>query len=507
MQGTFTSGTHHTGHSSIGEKSLSEEIREIAGRYRLIARIGGGAMGVVWQAEDRYLDRVVAVKELLMPFGQGEEKATEAKNRAMREARIAARLQHPHAISVFNVVEDGDRPWLIMEYLPSMSLAAAIKENGARPVDEVIGIAIQLASALAAAHEAGIVHRDVKPGNVLLGEDGTVKVTDFGISRAIGDVTLTATGEIAGTPAFLAPEVARGEEASFASDVFSLGATMYTAIEGTPPFGSSDNAIALLYRVSSGEIVPPAQAGKLEPLMLRMLAVDTQERPTMKEALAELEAFDVSGGATPTVKELPPPEPVPAAIVTTDGSLNRRRLVIVLAGVVVLALIIAGSLVAAHNAKNGVADPVASTSQVAPPPTPPAQSTGAPASVPQSSPSLRPTSSTSPPTTMASSAENTPEAMVKAVQNYFALLPGNLNAGFALLTDNFKKELKQTPSTYAGFWGDFKSVTASNVVPAGTNRVSADLNYVRTNGAHVGPEHHVYTMVLENGTWMINGQT
>src|SRR3981081_386770 len=252
-------------------------------------------MGVVWQAEDRYLDRVVAVKELLLPVGQGEDKTTEAKNRAMREARIAARLQHPHAVSVFNVVEDGDRPWLIMEYLPSKSLAAVVTEDGPRPVDEVIGTACQLGSALAAAHEAGIVHRDVKPGNVLLGEDGTVKVTDFGISRAIGDVTLTATGEIAGTPAFLAPEVARGEEASFASDVFSLGATIYAAVQGQAPFGYGDNAIALLYRVSSGEIVRPPRAGRLTPLLLRLLAVKAEDRPTIKQALAELEAFRVTG--------------------------------------------------------------------------------------------------------------------------------------------------------------------------------------------------------------------
>jgi serine/threonine protein kinase len=454
---------------------------------------------------------VVAVKELLMPFGQGEEKATEAKNRAMREARIAARLQHPHAISVFNVVEDGDRPWLIMEYLPSMSLAAAIQENGARPVDEVIGIAIQLASALAAAHEAGIVHRDVKPGNVLLGEDGTVKVTDFGISRAIGDVTLTATGEIAGTPAFLAPEVARGEEASFASDVFSLGATMYTAIEGTPPFGYGDNAIALLYRVSSGEIVPPVQAGKLEPLMMRMLAVDTQERPTMKETLAELEAFEVSGGATPTVKELPPPEPVSAAIVTTDGALNRRRLVIVLAGVVVLALIISGSLLAAHNAKNGdAAGTVATSSQAVPTTTPAPQSTAArPVSEPPASTSSSPTTTSTPtPTTTATpSAENTPAATEKAVRDYFALLPGNVDTGFTLLTDDFKNRFKQTPSTYSAFWHQFKTVTVSNVRATGGNKVSADLDYVRTSGTHEGPEHHVYTMVLQNGVWMIEGQT
>ena len=474
---------------------MSEEIREVAGRYRLIARIGGGAMGVVWQAKDLQLDRVVAVKELLMPFGQGEAKAAEAKNRAMREARIAARLQHPHAISVFNVVEDGDRPWLIMEYLPSKSLADVIKEDGARPVDEVIGIACQLASALAAAHEAGVVHRDVKPGNVLLGEDGTVKVTDFGISRAIGDVTLTATGEIAGTPAFLAPEVARGDEASFASDVFSLGATMYTAVEGKPPFGYGDNAIALLYRVSSGEIVPPTQAGKIEPLMLRLLATDPRERPTMKQALEELEAFGVTGGAIPTVRELPMPEPV-AAVAGSEGP-SKKRLAVALAGVVVLAAIIAGALVAAHNAGSDTAGPSPS-----PTPTVQAAPTSA-AAVPP--PTLPPSSSstTSPATT--ASAATGPEALVKAVQDYYALVPGNLQVSFTGLSNTFKTAHNQDFQSYSGWWNRFSSVTVSGVTSAGGNAVTANVTFVPKSGTPT-TERHRYTLVQQNGKWLIDTQ-
>ncbi|GAA3544462.1 hypothetical protein GCM10022222_30190 [Amycolatopsis ultiminotia] len=307
---------------------MTEESRQVAGRYELVELVGSGAMGMVWRGEDKILGRVVAVKELLMPVNQGEDKVEEAKNRAMREARIAARLQHPNAISVFNVVEYEDRPWLIMEYLPSRSLSVKLHEDGPLTVDEVIPIAVQLAGVLTAAHRAGVVHRDVKPGNVLLGDDGTVKVTDFGISRAMGDVTLTATGEISGTPAFLAPEVARGEEGTFASDVFALGATLYMAVEGTPPFGTADNAIALLYRVSSGSITPPKQAGKLEPLLLKLLELKPADRPSMAEVVAELRLLD--GGVTPvvtvpeppTLPETAPPAPFrsPAAGVSGEGA-------------------------------------------------------------------------------------------------------------------------------------------------------------------------------------------
>ncbi|HEV7979457.1 serine/threonine-protein kinase [Amycolatopsis sp.] len=482
---------------------MSEEIREIAGRYRLIARIGGGAMGVVWQAKDIQLDRVVAVKELLMPFGQGEEKAEEAKNRAMREARIAARLQHPHAISVFNVVEDGDRPWLIMEYLPSKSLADVIKADGARPIDEVIGIACQLASALTVAHEAGIVHRDVKPGNILLGEDGTVKVTDFGISRAIGDVTLTATGEIAGTPAFLAPEVARGDEASFASDVFSLGATMYTAVEGKPPFGYGDNAIALLYRVSSGDIVPPAQAGKIEPLMLRLLAMEPTDRPTMKQALEELEAFGVTGGSMPTVRELPPPEPVAAVASASDGP-SKKRLGVALIGVVVLAAIIAAALIAAHNAGTETAAPTNSPTPSASVSVTPTSDAAVPPPVasPPSSPSTPPTSASSPTTT---NVPTGPEAQVKAVTDYYGLVEAkNLQASFAGLSDNFKSSKNQNFEKYSAFWNRFSAVSVSDVTPAGGNAVNANVTF--TEKGATSTERHRYAMVEQNGKWLIDSQ-
>ena len=175
----------------------------------------------------------------------------------MREGRIAGRLRHPNAIAVHDVVEHEGRPCLVMEYLRSESLGAVIAARGTLPPDEVAMIGAQVADALAEAHAAGIVHRDVKPDNVLITADGTAKITDFGVSRAAGDATVTATGFMAGTPAYLAPEVALGEDADFRSDVFSLGATLYAALEGEPPFGVDENAIAMLHKVAAGEVRPP----------------------------------------------------------------------------------------------------------------------------------------------------------------------------------------------------------------------------------------------------------
>jgi eukaryotic-like serine/threonine-protein kinase len=293
--------------------------RVVAGRYRLEERIGSGAMGVVWRGTDERLGRVVAVKQVFLNQGLDEREADEVRQRTLREGRIAARLQHAHAISVFDASIEGDEPWLVMEYLPSRSLAAVLGEEGTLDPRHAARIGRQVADALDAAHQAGIVHRDVKPGNVLIGSDGTVKITDFGISRATGDLTLTRTGVLAGTPAYLAPEVARGDDSSAASDVFSLGATLYAAVEGIPPFGADDNALALLHAVSAGQVRPPTQAGPLTALLMRLLRDDPAERPTAARARAELgriahsaPADDLdSGGGRPATAELPGPRTGP----------------------------------------------------------------------------------------------------------------------------------------------------------------------------------------------------
>jgi eukaryotic-like serine/threonine-protein kinase len=270
----------------------------------VLDRIGVGGMGIVWQARDERLERLVAVKQLLLQPELSPRATDEARARAMREARIAARLHHPNAIVVYDVAEHEGEPCLVMEYLPSRSLAAVLGERGCLPVPEVASIGRQIASALAAAHDAQIVHRDVKPGNILITDDGTAKITDFGVSRAAGDVTVTQTGMMAGTPAYLAPEVARGQVPTPASDVFSLGATLYAAVEGRGPFGERDNPLALLHAVAGGRIAPPQHAGPLSAVLMKLLATDPAARPDMHRVSLELAAVRAT-------QPLPKPAPVP----------------------------------------------------------------------------------------------------------------------------------------------------------------------------------------------------
>lgn len=298
----------------------------IADRYRLMSELGRGAMGVVWLARDERLGRTVAVKVLRPGVGLGGAGDTQAHHsqlRARREARIAARLHHPHAVAVFDVVDHDGRPCLVMEYVPSRSLAEVLADGTVLAPAVAAELGEQVASALSAAHDAGIVHRDVKPGNILLTEDGTAKLTDFGISRASGDVTVTATGEMLGTPAYFAPEVARGQAAAPASDVFSLGATLYAATEGVPPFGLGPTAMALLLRIVNDEIRQPEQTGPLADTLMWMLRNDPADRPSLEEVRQALRALAAA---------LPQPEapipPVPASVPvpqSTDTSPDAAR--------------------------------------------------------------------------------------------------------------------------------------------------------------------------------------
>ncbi|MGY4102562.1 serine/threonine-protein kinase [Nocardia sp. R16R-3T] len=313
--------------------------RLIAGRYRLTDPIGTGAMGVVWRATDVRLRRTVAVKQLVLAPGLSRSQALEAKLRAMREGRIAARLHHPNAITVFDVAEEDGQPWLVMEYMNAPSLAAKLAAKRTLAPTEVARIGAQAAGALAAAHDAGIMHRDVKPANLLVGDDGTVKITDFGISRAVGDVTVTATGFLAGTPAYLAPEVARGENPEPASDVFALGSTLYAAVEGSPPFGEGDNALAVLHAAARAQVPPPQHAGELGPVLMRLLAASVDGRPNMREAKEALEA--VAAGRTPALMTTPTATkmlPTPSAdagattVLNKSGAAEDATQVVTLAG-------------------------------------------------------------------------------------------------------------------------------------------------------------------------------
>lgn len=248
-------------------------------------------MGVVWRATDVRLERTVAIKQILPQPGVSETERDNMRQRAMREAKNAARFQHPNAIVVFDIAEHNGDPCLVMEYLNGPSLSTILSEEGTLPLGRIARIGEQVASALVAAHRAGIVHRDVKPGNILIDETGTAKITDFGISRAAGDMTLTATGLIGGTPAYLAPELARGADPVPSSDVFALGATLYQAIEGTTPYGNTTNQLALLYAAANGQINPPVQAGGATALLMSLLRSEPGERPSMAEARERLAAL------------------------------------------------------------------------------------------------------------------------------------------------------------------------------------------------------------------------
>ncbi|WOC11252.1 serine/threonine-protein kinase [Gordonia sp. MP11Mi] len=260
----------------------------VAGRYRLVRQIGQGGMGAVWLARDTLLDRDVAVKQVLSTAGMSDEESLTNRQRAMREGRLAARLSHRNAIGMHDVALDGEDPWLVMEYLPSHSVADVLRDNKTIPTIEAAQIAAQVADAITEAHASGIIHRDIKPANILIANTGRnvglVKITDFGISRAKDDVSLTQTGIVTGTPAYFAPEVARGDEPGEAADVYSLGATLYTMVEGGPPYGDSDNYIATLHRAANAQINPPTRAGALEPVLLQLLEPSPAARPTMSEA-------------------------------------------------------------------------------------------------------------------------------------------------------------------------------------------------------------------------------
>jgi hypothetical protein len=263
----------------------------VAERYRLVKMLGAGGMGIVWQAWDTRLRRPVALKMLRTQPELTDEERQVTTDRAMREAQITAGLHHPHAVTVYDVVEHEDQPCIVMQLLESTPLSELLREHGAFPPEETARIGAQVASALAAAHRLKIVHRDVKPGNILITADGSAMISDFGISHALGDATITATGMIHGTPAYLAPEVARGLPTSFASDVFSLGSTLYAVVEGEPPFGTDRNSIALLHRVARGGYPAPRRAGPLAPLLRKMLAAQPKRRPSMEsvaDALADI---------------------------------------------------------------------------------------------------------------------------------------------------------------------------------------------------------------------------
>jgi eukaryotic-like serine/threonine-protein kinase len=256
----------------------------VAGRYQVLRAIGHGGMGTVWLCRDEVLGRQVAVKQIGALPG---ESATETK-RAMREARSAAALNHPNAVAVFDVVDHDNRPWLVMEYVEGQTLAEEILRDGRLSPQRVADIGAQLAGALTRAHERRIVHRDIKPGNVLIDKAGRPKIGDFGIARRHGDDQLTQIGFVTGTPGYLSPELARGGDPASASDVWALGATLYAAVEGRAPYESRGNPIALLRTIATERPRPMTHAGALRPAIDAMMREDPTRRWDMATSARHL---------------------------------------------------------------------------------------------------------------------------------------------------------------------------------------------------------------------------
>ncbi|MEU0003140.1 serine/threonine-protein kinase [Streptomyces sp. NPDC006314] len=255
----------------------------IAGRYRLADSIGSGGMGRVWRAHDEVLHRAVAIKELTAALyvSDGDQAILLARTRA--EARAAARINHSAVVTVHDVLEHDSRPWIVMELVEGQSLADAVKERGRVEPREAARIGLWVLRALRAAHSAGVLHRDVKPGNVLLGRDGRVLLTDFGIAQIEGDTTITRTGEVVGSVDYLAPERVRGHDPGPSSDLWALGATLYTAVEGRSPFRRT-SPLGTMQAVVEEEADEPRHAGPLGPVIAALLRKEPAQRPGAEEA-------------------------------------------------------------------------------------------------------------------------------------------------------------------------------------------------------------------------------
>ena len=270
--------------------------RVVAGRYELLDPVGHGAMGTVWRARDLRLDREVAAKEVCLPGPMTPQDRSVLRERSLREARVAARLTHPGVVTVHDVIEGEGSPWIIMELVPSRSLAQVLAEDGPLSPARAAAMGMTLLEALGSAHAAGVVHRDVKPGNILVTPEGRGVLTDFGIATLHGDPRLTQAGMVMGTPGFCAPERIRGEPASPASDLWSLGATLYAAVEGRGPFEGQGSAMAVLASIVHADPPPATRAGLLEPVILALMKRDPAARPNATGARRLLTAACSSYG-------------------------------------------------------------------------------------------------------------------------------------------------------------------------------------------------------------------
>ncbi|WP_374456008.1 serine/threonine-protein kinase [Nocardioides sp.] len=412
----------------------------IAGRYTLEREIGRGGSGTVHLAHDEVLGRTVAIKRI--GILSGEQAALE---RAGREARLAAALNHPHVVSVFDLVEEEEVHWLVMEYVDGRTLSEMVRASGPLEMTEAATYLAQTADALAEAHEAGIVHRDVKPSNILV-SDGVAKLSDFGIAKSADDASLTQTGLVTGSPAYLAPEVASGSSATPASDVWSLGATLYHSVTGRPPYEVGDNLIGALYKIVHED--PPRLPGDhpMAGLLSVMMTREPENRWPMHKVRDQLDrlsrgqrstvtaapAMRVNGertGAMPTVRSAP---------VAGPEQPHRRRAPyawIALAAVLAVAAIVAAYVWAGRGTPEAVED-----------------------DTPTSPTTSETTSSTAPPL----SAEDTREQMDAFITSYLSMVTTQPRKAFDQLTPEFQ-DASGGYDGYIGWWGTVRSARLADI--------------------------------------------
>jgi serine/threonine protein kinase len=363
---------------------VSASTFTLAGRYRLRHVLGEGGMGRVWEAYDTLLDRDVAIKEMHPPSGLRPDEHEQLRRRVLREARAIARIDHPHVVRVLDVLHESGEPWIVMELVPSRSLFEVVRLDGPLSPEQTAKVGVAVLAGLRAAHASGLLHRDVKPANVLLGFDGRIVLTDFGLALAAGDASMTTTGVVLGSPSYLAPERALDLPAGPAADLWSLGATLYAAVEGRPPYSKSSPVAVLAALAGDEPPRPPVRAGALQPVLEALLEKDPARRADAETADRMLRTVAAGGTVPPTTSaaDAPPAE---------RGGKRRRRAVLTAVAVAVVLAAGAGFVLQRGNRPAAEASgPVAagSPSSGAAPSTAAQQPAG-----PSSAPSHSPTSS------------------------------------------------------------------------------------------------------------------
>jgi serine/threonine protein kinase len=486
----------------MGEATKAPQT--IAQRYHVQRPIGRGGMGTVWLCRDERLQRDVAVKQIgALPGETAPDLA-----RAMREARSSAALNHPHVVSIYDVVEEGDHIWLVMEYVDSRTLAQVIAQDGPLSPEATVAIGAQVAEALAATHAAGTIHRDVKPGNILVTPDGVAKISDFGIARALGTGQLTSSGQVIGTPTYFSPELARGDKPTRAADVWALGATLYAAVEGHPPYEDRPNALALLATIASTPPPAPRRAGFLTEPIERMLDPDPDARWTMQDAAHVLERLKERHAgqlARERTTELTAARGAPAAPVAAPAPVPREKRrrrgpgAFVVAG---LAALLALAAVVGFLLLQG--DPGGSPSAGAATRTPQKTHTSAGHRSTSPSASVTTTPSASQPPTTASAPRPVAGASGRQfVRDYYAALPSDTRRAWSALSPGFQNRIGGY-GNYQGFWSTISSVSVGRTTSPSSNAVDVTLTYTHDGG---GTESEVRRLFLEkHGTsYLITG--